>query len=337
MSETPQRPLYQHWPQLADRYPLIELGMLPTPVDQASDLANDLQLLTLDIKRDDLSAADYGGNKIRKLEFLFGDALAAGKSAVLTYGGLGSNHARATALKCRQLGLQCTVILTHEPMTAAVQQTLDHHAELGTRVEIAERYADVQSIAAQVIADVGAQHCYEIPFGGSSWVGSLGFVNAALELATQVDAGECAAPDVIYVACGTAGTVAGLAIGLELAGLPTRIEALQVTPDSMQPMRLTTRLVTEMTDDLADAGVPVPTVKAAIGRVRIRNEQLGDGYADPTPAGREAVDVWSAATGLPMSLTYTAKAFAGLLADARSGTLAGQRVMFWNTYNSRAL
>ncbi|MBT8421834.1 MAG: pyridoxal-phosphate dependent enzyme [Gammaproteobacteria bacterium] len=336
MNKSPDRPLFRRWPQLADTLPFIELGTLPTPVDTGQTFA-ELPSLSIAIKRDDISATDYGGNKIRKLEFLLSDARAQQRDHIITYGGLGSNHARATALNCKKLGLHCTVILTPEPMTPAVQETLDHHTALGTRVEVAERYTDVGEICERVQQEYGRDHCYEIPFGGSSRVGTLGFVNAALELADQINAGECAEPDVIYVACGTAGTVAGLAVGLEIAGLGARIEALQVTPDSMQPFRLASNLIAEVTDDLVAAGLDMPATGGAIARLNIRNDQLGDGYAEPTEAGREAAAIWTNGTGLPTSLTYTAKAFAGLIADARAGQLTDAQTLFWNTYNSQAM
>jgi len=335
VSRLPDRPLFRLWPRLADTVPFIELGTLPTPVEAAPPFPTVPALANMTIKRDDLSATDYGGNKVRKLEFLLADARAQQCDHIITYGGLGSNHARATALNCKKLGLQCTAILTPEPMTPAVQETLDHHAALGTRIETAEQYADAKAICARVQSEYGSERCYEIPFGGSSRVGTLGFVNAALELAEQIAAGECAAPDVIYVACGTAGTIAGLAVGLGMARLPTRIEALQVTPDSMQPFRLASTLVTEVTDDLAAAGIDAPATGTSIGRLNIRNDQLGAGYAEPTDAGREAAALWHDATGLPISLTYTAKAFAGLIADTRAGQLDGLQALFWNTYNSR--
>ena len=336
MTALPDRPLLRRWPQLADAFPFIELGTLPTPVE-AAEMSALPDCSNLMIKRDDLSAPDYGGNKVRKLEFLLGDARALQRQHIITYGGLGSNHARATALNCKKLGLQCTAILTPEPLTPAVQETLDHHAELGTRIETAQQYADAKGICERVKNEYGAAQCYEIPFGGSSRVGTLGFVNAALELGEQVAAGDCPSPAVIYVACGTAGTVAGLAVGLQLAGLPTRIEAVQVTPDSMQPARLASMLVAEVTDDLNAAGVDAPAAGASMNRINIRNDQLGAGYAEPTDACREAAAIWTDATGLPVSLTYTAKAFAGLIADARAGQTRGLQTLFWNTYNSRAV
>jgi D-cysteine desulfhydrase len=322
-------------PELRERFPLIELADLPTPIQPAGQAGAALGCDDLLIKRDDLSAADYGGNKIRKLEFLLGDALAQRRSHVVTFGGLGSNHCLATALNCRKLGLACTAVLTTEPVTAAVRRTLARHLELGTRIRLAEGYGDVRRQADAAIAAAGAGQTYEIPFGGSSAVGALGYVNAGLELAAQVRDDPAVEPDMIYMACGTAGSAAGLAIGLELAGLRTGVAALQVTPESMRLDAVAQRLLGE----LAGWFEPEPQrgtrlAEAAWGRIRLRTEQLGDGYAAPTAAGREALQLWQQATGLPASLTYTAKALAGLVADARAGLLKNRTVMFVNTYDS---
>ena len=130
----PDRPLFRRWPALGEQLPFIEIGEFPTPVDTAADLATKSGIGSLSIKRDDLSAVDYGGNKIRKLEFLLADALAQGKTHVFTYGGLGSNHAIATSLNCKKLGLPCYAILTPEPETPAVERTLQHHEQLGTEM-----------------------------------------------------------------------------------------------------------------------------------------------------------------------------------------------------------
>lgn len=329
---TPDRPLFSRWPALRDSRPIVELATLPTPVEAAPALAAELGCASLSIKRDDLTAADYGGNKIRKLEFLLGDARRQGRTEVITFGGLGSNHCIATALNCRRLGMGCTVILTAEPLTPQVKTALGRHLELGSRIRVASSYADVRRLADEALTEFGAEHCYEVPFGGSSAVGSLGYVNAALELAAQIEAGTATPPAVIYAACGTAGTVAGLALGLQLAGLDARIEALQVTPESMQLEALAARLIAELSRDFGADADP----EEAFARLNIRRDQLGDGYAMPTPAGREASALWQQLTGLPMSLTYTAKALAGLLHDGRAGKLERSDVMFINTYNSHA-
>ena len=110
---------------------------------------------------------------------------------------------------------------------------------------------------------------------------------------------------------------------------------MQVTPDSLRPDRLAKSLVTETARELHAIDTRVVLNETAIDRVRIRNDQLGGGYAIPTRAAEEAAELMLKAESLTTSLTYTAKTLAALIADYRNGTLAGKQVLFWNTYNSR--
>lgn len=331
-----KRAIFERYPALRDTLPFIELGELPTPVHRITELEEALGVERLWIKRDDISARDYGGNKVRKLEFLLAAAKQLHCSHVITYGGFGSNHALATAINCRKLGLKCVVILTPEPITEAVKRTLRYHRELGTRIEIARAYQETTDICARLRNELGAANCYEIPFGGSSWLGGVGFVSAAFELQQQVQAGVLDMPDRIYLGCGTAGSVAGLAVGLKLAGIETAIEGVQVTPESMQPERLYRTLFRQINSELHARDPSIPLLDEADAGVTVRLDQLGDGYAMPTEAGRRAADIMLRNGGLPVSLTYTAKTLAALMADAGRGLLAGRNALFWNTYNSHA-
>jgi len=324
--------LFRRYPALRTHLPFVPLGKFPTPVDNAPELAQMFGVPSLSIKRDDISASDYGGNKIRKLEFLLGDAAAIKSTSVLTFGGLGSNHALATAINCKRLGIACGAVLTYEPITPAVRRTLAYHLRLGTRIEFTDDYGGVADATERLQTAFGQASCYEIPLGGSNWIGALGFVDAGLELGDQIAAGAVQKPDIIYIACGTAGTVAGLDVGLQLAGVGARIEALQVTPDSLQPEKKMAQIRAALTNRLH--ALEPATVMPMQPRVNVRNDQLGAGYAIPTLEATAAAKLFQEKTGLPAALTYTAKALAGLVTDARHQKLAGASVMFWNTYNS---
>jgi len=329
------RPLFNRFPALLSKLPFIPLGKLPTPVKPLAALANEIGIEDLWVKCDDISASVYGGNKIRKLEFLLADAMEQGCTSVLTFGGLGSNHALATSINCKQLGLNCIAVLTPEPATAAVRQTLRYHQRLGTRLEIAHKYADARVIANKLIEKLGATNVYEVPFGGSSWVGATGFVNAGLELADQIAAQQIPEPDTIYLGCGTAGSTAGLALGLQLAGLKAKIEAIQVTPDSIQPTKLFAQLIKETGLRLRALDRSINLTRLPATTVNIRQDQLGDGYAMPTEAATEAARLMMQTEHIPASLTYTGKAMAALIADARDRQLEGKQILFWNTFNSK--
>lgn len=314
--------------------PHIALTELPTPVTPAPALAAALGLETLLIKHDDVTSPVYGGNKVRKLEYVLGDAVQRGCDSVVTFGAVGSNHALATAIFARQLGLACHVIMTDQPVTPYVARTLRYHALLDTRLELATGYNNLIDVTERLTAGhpTGADRLYRIPWGGSSPLGTIGFVNAAFELA-----GQCRddAPDVIYVACGTMGTVAGLALGLRLAGCTTRIEAVRVVPENVATREGITKLFTSANRQLHDIDPNLPLLDEPLATVSLRGEFFGTGYAEATDECQQAVALIRQTESVSLETTYTGKALAALVHDARDRQLAGHRVLFWNTYNAR--
>jgi len=326
------------FPTLRNTLHRVELADLPTPLEPAKKLAAVLGLDRLQIKRDDQTGLVYGGNKVRKLEYLFGDALHRECDSVITFGAAGSNHALATAIYATRLGLNCHVVMTEQTGTPYVDRTLRYHATLGTHLVLAQGYAQLIEIADRMTADhpTGANRMYRIPLGGSSPLGTVGFVNAALELSAQYsDKGGDKEPDVIYVACGTMGTVAGLALGLRLAGLKTRVEAVRVVPESVMMLSGIENLFIETNRELQSIDPSIPIYTDPLINVAVRNEFFGTGYAEATPECLEAVSLIHDTESVTLETTYTGKALAALIHDARSGQLSGQSVIFWNTYNAR--
>ena len=326
--------LSARYPQLLLNLPFVTLTELPTPLDRAEELGEQLGLDVLWIKRDDLSAPIYGGNKVRKLEYVFADAMAQGCDAVVTFGAVGSNHVLATSIYARQLGLGCYGVLTKQPMTPYIANTLRYHLSLGTHI-VPTHYHGSLEAAEQIVAahPTGPERVYSLTWGGSSWRGTVGFVNAAFELADQLKHAE--APDRIYVACGTMGTAVGLAIGLRLAQLPTEVVAVQVVPYPAVIETGMKELFAETISHLHAIDNEIPLLDDPMQNLTLRTEFLGDGYAERTPECIEAVDLINATEGLHLETTYTGKGLAALVADARSGKLKGKQVAFWNTYNSR--
>jgi D-cysteine desulfhydrase len=308
---------------------------LPTRLDPALSLASTLACDDVWIKRDDLSASPYGGNKVRKLDFLLADALDRGCDSVVTFGAAGSNHVLATAIYARQRGLTCYGILTDQPITPYVAQTLRYHHFLGTTLIHAEGYGHSIRLAEQIAADhpQGADRVYNIPWGGSSWLGTVAFVDAALELAGQFP--ESSPPENVYVACGTMGTAVGLALGFRLAGLPARVIAIQVVPDPVTTQDNLQRLFERTNLELHDREGLIPIFEDPLEGIELRGEFLGTGYARPTTGCLEAVRMIEASEGLKLETTYTGKALAALIDDARAGRHAAGPTVFWNTYNSR--
>jgi D-cysteine desulfhydrase len=174
-----------------------------------------------------------------------------------------------------------------------------------------------------------------IPFGGTTPASTLGFVNAALELAEQIEAGELPEPDLLYVTLGSMGTAAGLVLGLRVAGLSTRVIAVQVIADDAGDAQRLLDLVTETESVLHGLDGSFPVSEWSVDDFDVAKGFVGEGYAVPAPEAAEAIALAADAAGLVLEATYTAKTLAALLAHGRTGVLAGRNALFWNTYNSR--
>lgn len=323
---------------LHERYPgtrtlrLADIAELPTPLEP---LTTAERIGEPWVKRDDLTSHIYGGNKVRKLDLLLGDALAQGCRAVLTFGAYGSNHALATAVHATALGLEVHAILSPQEPGPFAPRTLLAHAALGTHIHPAASWdgrSEVE-VVRQEVAERGAGKVYEIPMGGTNALGAVGYVNAALEIADATIEATGAVPDVIYVAGGTLGTAAGLAIGFAAAGLPTCVEAVRVTPEEVACEIALGALIVETSALLNAADPGFPELVRNDVRLNLRHEFFEPGYGAVTEAATEAVH-HAADIGIELETTYTGKAFSAILADARAGVLGDKKVLFIDTYNS---
>jgi D-cysteine desulfhydrase len=303
----------------------ILLGAYPTPVDRIEALST--RRATLWVKRDDLSSAIYGGNKVRKLELLLGAARAAGRSKLLTIGAVGSHQVVATAVYGKLHGFAVEAILVPQPSTP--------HARLNLSVALAQgmvpTVAPAWALAPPLLAMRWERDAYFIKLGGSSPLGSLGFVEAARELAAQVTAGELPEPDVVVVALGSGGTAAGLAVGFEAAGLRTRVVGVAVS----SPVPLLAHLARRLALKTAVlAGLPPAAAARAAKRIDVESRWIGRGYGHATPEG-DAATADARGVGLTLDTTYTAKGFAAALARVREGAAAN--ILFWHTLSTAPL
>ncbi len=306
---------------LEDR-PRVALAALPTPLQPAPRLSEALGVEVW-LKRDDVGSLGLAGNKVRKLEFALGEAVAGGARSVVTLGAPQSNHARATAAAAASLGLRAVLVmrgaapdgpptgnlLLDELFGAEVRYPgTDDWAELAAAVEEAARSLD------------GA---YTMPAGCSSPVGALGFVAAYRELLDQLDA-VGVAPGRVYHASTSGGTHAGLMLGHALAGrgpAPHGFDVGQIVPD---PRGLVAWLAREAA---ALLGAP-----AELGEddVALDPGQLGERYGAFTDAAIEAIGLVARTEGVVLDPVYSGKGMAGLIADARAGRIDGP-VVFWHT------
>ena len=299
----------------------------------------DAEIPSLWIKRDDLTGTVYGGNKVRKLEFLLADAQAKGHEQVWTVGAIGSNHALATCLYARQVGLEPAVLHYPQPVTEHVLHNLKAISTADPDFTLASNFASVSyEMAKRKVKEwlATGDNPYYIPAGGSSPHGVLGYVNAALELADQIDAGECPEPDYIFVAAGTCGTLSGLILGAKMAGLDTRVVGIRVVDKVITNVPNTRRLANGAASLLEDCGVSdVPRVTG--DDVLLLSDYFGEGYGESTVDGLEAIHMLEELEELYLEPTYTGKAFAGLLGERENLELHSKDVMYWHTLSSADL
>jgi len=331
-------PLFSAFPQLSKRLSHCHLGLFPTPVAELAQLAKQFGRQGLYVKRDDLSGNPYGGNKVRKLEFILADAVQKGIRKVVTTGAAGSNHALATAIYGQKLGLQVDLMLFAQSSTKEVCGNLlaDFHAE--ARLHHADSYEEHLQMMEDFMRRAAERNekTYCILPGGSMPLGVLGYVNAAFELKAQIERGELPEPDEIFIAYGTMGTAVGLALGVSMAGLHSKIRAVRVVPDVVaneekfqELFETTKRLLRESDPAIADASFDSSILS-------VEHSFFGPGYGEATPEAFEAIELFEKFQQITLDLTYTGKAAAAFLAAA-SQTPRDTNLLFWVTKNSSPL
>ncbi len=325
--------LIEKWPGLAaiPRVPLVEV---PTPVTHLEGVSTRAGTAVY-AKRDDATAPRYGGNKVRKLEWLLGDARASGARSIVTVGGYGSHHCLATAIYGAREGFEVHPVLFPQPSSPHVSDVKKAMIAAGAKVTTVRTAAATPFAVAKEVARLKMRGAspYVIGPGGSTPAGTLGYVAAGVELARQIDEGEMPEPGAIFVAAGSGGTVSGLAIGLAAAGLVTPIVAVRVTGALAINGRALSRLVhnTVTLIRFHDDRFPIVADDAARAIV-IDGRQRGPAYGASTGAGERATSL-AAGDELQLDPTYTAKAFAALLDAARDRTYEGP-LLFVSTLSS---
>jgi 1-aminocyclopropane-1-carboxylate deaminase/D-cysteine desulfhydrase-like pyridoxal-dependent ACC family enzyme len=276
------------------------------------------------VKRDDAIPFGFGGNKIRKLELVAAEALAAGAETLVTIGGVQSNHARATAAVAAKLGLRCLIIANgRRPRRRTANALLDQL--LGADVEyVTSREERLPALHAAVARLQRTGHRpFAIPLGASTPLGALGFVRAVGELLQQTPA-----PSAIVHATSSGGTQAGLVAGCALHGLATQVIGVSAddpAPDIASRVR---EIVAGIGERLGVDGESL----AASQPIVVDDGQVGDGYGVPSGSSREAQHLAARQEALFVDHTYTAKALAAMIAYVRAGRFRDdETVLFWHT------
>ena len=323
--------LFEAFPGLRKPLPWTPLVEAPTPVHRLESVSSQLGKEVW-IKRDDKTSSEYGGNKPRKLEFLLGEALARNRKRVFTRGGVGTNHGLATAIFGKKLGFRVTLGLYDQPVTAHVRNNLLLYQAFGAEMKYAGS-AVRAALRYYLIERIRQRGAYKVPPGGSNTLGALGYVDAGLEFATQAKRKEVILPHTIFVALGTCGTMAGLVLGLRLAGLSIQVMGVQVTPSAFANPRAVLRLARKSLKLMQRLDTSVPHVHLSLADFPVERGHYGPGYGHPTPACREAIQFMGDSEEILLDPTYTGKTFGALLARLRTEPVEGP-VLFWNTLSS---
>ncbi len=317
--------------QLA-RFPRLEFIGAPTPLSYLPRLSDYLGR-DIFIKRDDATPLAMGGNKLRKLEFLAAQALREGADTLVTAGAIQSNHVRQTAAVAAKLGLHCVALLENPIGTTAENYLTNGNRLLldlfNVQVEMCEALNAPDEQLAELATRLEAQgfRPYVVPVGGSNALGALGYVECAQEIAQQCEG--VLAPAAVVVASGSAGTHAGLAVGLEQLLPAVELVGVTVSRSVAQQQPKVVALQQQVAGAL-DVKAQSPVV--------LWDDYFAPGYGVPNDAGNEAVKLLASLEGVLLDPVYTGKAMAGLIDGISQGRFRNDGpVIFVHTGGAPAL
>jgi D-cysteine desulfhydrase len=319
------------------RFPRRRYTPGTTAIERLDRLSEALGGPTIWIKRDDQLGLSAGGNKTRKLEFLVADALAQGADTLVTTGAPQSNHCRLTAAAAVKEGLKCRLLIEERIPGSFDSDASGNHFLfdlLGVEsIEVVPAGTDLAAGMARIAEGLKAEgrKPYVIPGGGSNPLGALGYVACAGEIVAQ-SADMGVAFDAVVCASGSAGTHAGLLVGLEAARSQMPLTGISVRRAVAEQTALVEGLALRTAELLGhDASV-------VAGKVAVDDRWVGEGYAIPTDTMIEAVRMLAGREGVLLDPVYTGKAMAGLIGQVREGRWKkGDNILFVHTGGSPAL
>lgn len=314
-------PLFAFAPGLARR-PFVPLAARPTPVERVPALGDRVWA-----KRDDLVSPRYGGNKVRRWEWLLGAARARGVRRIVTIGGLGSTQVTSLCVHGQAEGFEVDAVLFDQPWTPFIDEALSLDERSGGHTLRAGGYLRTGWKTVGVLRHEPRPQF--VPPGASTPLLNVAYVDALLELGAQVERGEAPRPDRIIVACGSGGTAVGLALGAAILGWPTVITAVRIAdlfvsnPITLKgQLALTRRLLRR--EGLRQE-LPRP-------RLEMDHRFIGGGYGFPTPEAEVGARRYGELFGAPGEVTYSGKALAAL--ERLRAEHPQEQIMFWNTLST---
>lgn len=325
-------PLFDRYPSLRTQLPWMPLASVPTAVERTTVISEWLGRDDVWMKRDDQISPLYGGNKVRRYEYVLAHAKSLGRTRIVTVGGLASTQVMATALFGRAHGFKVSAVFFDQPHTRFMREALLVDATAGAEMIYGGGYA--RTIWKTIGAYRREPGSYFIPPGAANPIANLGYIDAMFELAAQVERGEMPRPDVIVLPTGSSGTLAALAIGARLLGWQTEIIGVRITL-AIATNRFTIGRIAGATWSFLRkragelAGQSIPGI-----RFRLLHSALGKGYGYPTDASVAALPYVQQLLGASGEVTYSAKALVGLKEIAAMPEHKGKTILFWNTLSS---
>jgi D-cysteine desulfhydrase len=328
-------------------FPRVELVTGPTPLHPAPRLSAELGVRVL-FKRDDLTGAGLGGNKLRGLEYIVADARRQGCDCLVTGAGPQSNWTMLAALSCLRYGIEPHVVCYGTG--AADEGNMRLHRWLGTSVrftgsdERASVDAGIEAAGAELRA--AGRRPYLVPRGGATPLGALGYIRASIELATQL-ARQGEAPSRLWLATGSCGTQAGLVAGVALTGAGHRVTGVSVSRPVAECCERVATLAASATALAAGGAASAGGGGVAAGGVapggggvapgggaggveilapEVVDGWIGPGYGVASAEGEAAARLVARLEGVFLDPVFGAKAMAALIAACRSGDVTGTQV-----------
>lgn len=316
--------------------PRLHYGVYPTPIEEAPRFRAALRRNAprIFIKRDDYTGPGFGGNKVRKLEYVLAKAVADGAEVAITSGGVKSNHARVTAAMCAKLGIRCILVLNPSAVTPPdgldpASLTVDgwFGAEVIRVSKREERATTVDAMAEKLRGE--GKNVAMIPLGASVPLGAMGFVRAVEETKAQLDAMNTRI-DYVFHSSSSGGTQAGIVAGCQLFDW-REVKIIGVSPDD--PSSTISEEVGKIIHGVGE------TLGAQLSEdVTVLDEYVGAGYGILSQQGYQALDLLAWTEGIILDPVYTSKAMAALIDWVRKGKLTeNDNVMFWHTGGQLAL
>lgn len=322
-----------------EELPRVSLANLPTPLEEAKNLRKVIGGPRLFLKRDDLNGLGCGGNKLRKLEFLMGEALRQGADTVVTSGAMQTNHGRLTAAAAAKLGLECVLVMTEEDChyyegnrilqelfgARQVFAQVDYSVSADKLDKEKLRAGDVK--IAEVLEELRAagRKPFLIPRGGRSLQGTASYCAAMAELNAQLDA-LGVKPDHLIVPAATGSTLTGVTLGARILGMKVKIHGVALSRSPEEGKRM---VAEEFNRDAAAMDYPY---RITPEEIVLYGDYIGAGYGIMTGAGQRAIRLLARTEGVLLDPVYTSKTMSAYLDFVERGLFKeSETVVFFHT------